>query len=355
MLTEELNAPLTYQVEFSSLKSERIRTSKTDVYMKQSPGCLLSVIVIGLNEQDRLRSSLESVLLHRPRDYGLEVFYVDSGSTDDSVEIASRIPGVEVLHLKSTQPTAAKARNVGLRHAQGRYVQLVDGDSIIQPGWMDAALAVLERTPEIVCVFGQCIEMFPEQSIYMKVCGLDWHIPPGDHRLCGGNAMWRMSVITAHGFFDETLRSGEEPDLCYRVRQQGGRIICIDAPMVTHDLGMQRFGQYWMRAETSGKGYLRVASRYWRNTEKLWLREVLRHFAEPLIWMIIFLFGWWLGAMLGGLALLAAWWGIRAVRIGYTVRNRVANFTDALMYGLHCQFVCLPLALGQLKALFGLK
>lgn len=321
--------------------------------MEHNTKPLLSVVVIGLNEEARLKSSLESVFTCRPKGYNLEVLYVDSGSTDRSIEIASRIQGIKVLHLNNAHPSAAKARNEGLRGLRGCYVQLVDGDSIVQPGWMDAALAVLERTPEIACVFGQCIEMFPEQSIYMKLCGLDWYIPPGDHRLCGGNAMWRMSIIAAHGFFDETLRLGEEPDLCYRVRQQGGRIVCIDAPMVTHDLGMHRFGQYWRRAETSGKGYIRVASRYWRNTEKLWLREVLRNFAEPLIWVVIFLFGWWLGALPGGLALLAGWWGIRAVQIGYTLRSRVANFTDALMYGLHCQFVCLPLAFGQLKAFFG--
>lgn len=316
---------------------------------------LLSVVVIGLNEEARLKESLESVFRCRPEGYDLEVIYVDSGSIDRSVEIANAIQGVEVLHLNSAQPSAAKARNVGLRRARGRYVQLVDGDSVIQPRWMDAALAVLERTPEIACVFGQCIEMFPEQSIYMKVCELDWHIPPGDHRLCGGNAMWRMSIIAAQGFFDETLRLGEEPDLCYRVRQQGGRVVCIDAPMVKHDLGIVRFGQYWRRGEKSGKAYLGLASRNWRNREKLWLREVLRNFAEPLAWAAIFLLGWRLGGLAEGLLMLSGWWCIRGVWIGYAVRNRCRNFGDALMYGLHCQFLRLPLALGQLKACLGSK
>jgi glycosyltransferase involved in cell wall biosynthesis len=316
---------------------------------------VLSVVVIGLNEEARLRSSLESVIACMPQGCDFEVFYIDSGSTDRSVEIASSIPGVEVLHLGSSQPSAARARNVGLRRARGQYVQLVDGDSVIQPGWIGTAVAALEGTPGIACVFGQCVEMFPEQSIYMRVCSLDWQIPPGDHRLCGGNAMWKMPVIAAHGFFDETLRLGEEPDLCYRVRQQGGRIVCIDAPMVKHDLGILRFGQYWKRAENSGKGYARVASRYWRNAEKLWLRELLRNFAEPLLWPVFFLTGWSLGGLPGALALLAGWWCARAVRIARYVRTRTANFADALLYGLHCQLVCVPLALGQVKAFLGSK
>lgn len=314
---------------------------------------LLSVVVIGLNEQDRLKASLDAIVGRRPKGYDLEVLYVDSGSTDRSVEIASAVPGVEVLHLNSGEPSAARARNVGLRRARGRYVQLVDGDSVIQPGWIDKALGILEREPEISCVFGRCIEMYPDQSVYMKVCGLDWHIPPGERRFCGGNSMWRMSVIAENDFFDEDIRVGEEPDLCYRVRHKGGRILCVDAPMVTHDLGMRRFGQYWNRGVNSGKGYASIATRFWRNPEKLWFREMLVNFAEPTAWLAIFLLGWHLFDWRGAAALIVAWWLMRALQIAYTVRKRKLGLGNALMYGLHCQFVRFPVAIGQLKALFG--
>jgi GT2 family glycosyltransferase len=314
---------------------------------------LLSVVVIGLNEQDRLKDSLEAIFANRPAGRELEVIYVDSGSTDRSVEIAKGVPAVQVLQLGPGPRSAARARNMGLRHARGSCVQLVDGDSVIQPGWLDAALAMLERRPDAACVFGQCIEMYPDQSIYMKLCGLDWHIPAGDYRLCGGNAMWRTAVIAEHGFFDETLKAGEEPDLCYRVRHQGGKIVCVDAPMVTHDLGMRRFSQYWKRAEGSGKGYAKVASRYWRNNEKLWLREVLLNFAEPLVWLVVFAVGWLWNGFPGGLALLLGWWGTRTLQIAYAMRSRRLDLPHALMYGLHCQFVRLPVAIGQLKSLLG--
>ena len=66
--------------------------------------------------------------------------------------------------------------------------ELVDGDSVIQPGWIDKVLDILERQPEISCVFGRCIEMYPDQSVYMKVCGLDWNATPGERRFCGGKA-----------------------------------------------------------------------------------------------------------------------------------------------------------------------
>lgn len=312
---------------------------------------LLSVVVIGLNEEARLQSALHAVFATCPSHCQLEVFYVDSGSQDRSVAIAEAVPGVQVLRLQTQRPSAAKARNLGLSRVQGQFVQLIDGDSVLQPGWLGAALRTLETTPDVACVFGQCVEAFPEQSVYMRVCGLDWHIPAGDHRLCGGNSMWRREVIAANSYFDETLQLGEEPDLCYRVRQQGHRIVCLDVPMVLHDLAMITFKQYWKRGEATGKAYARVASRYWRLPEKMWLRETLRNFAEPMAWLFIAAVGAWLGGFWGALGGLLGWWSLRALKIAMVARVRASSWANSLLYGLHCQFMRLPVVVGQVKGL----
>jgi GT2 family glycosyltransferase len=315
----------------------------------------LSVIVIGLNEEERLGEALASVFAGRPPGVSLDVCYVDSGSCDRSVEIASGLPGVSVLHLNTTRPSAAKARNAGLRQATGAYVQLLDGDSVLQPGWLKNALDYLEANSAAACVFGQCLEMNPEQSVFMRVCGLDWHVPPGDHRLCGGNAMWRREVLEHAGFFDESLHLGEEPDLCYRVRQDGWRICCIEQPMVKHDLGMVSFRQYWQRGINSGKAYARVAMRYWKREEKLWLYEVARNFLEPASWLGLFLLVAWNFGWMAGAAALVCWWTLRALRTAMKVRERVAGWGDAFLYGLHTQFIRLPVVVGQLKALTSMR
>jgi len=315
---------------------------------------LLSVVVIGLNEQDRLRESLEAVFAQRPRGYEIEVLYVDSGSTDRSVEIAGAVPGVEVLHLTGGRPSAARARNVGLRRARGEFVQLIDGDSVIQHGWFDRALEILNAQPDASCVFGRCSEMFPDQSIYMKVCGFDWLGPEGDRRYCGGNAMWRLSTVAKHGYFDERIRSGEEPELCYRVRHSGGRIICIDVPMVKHDLGMRHFSQYWARAINVGRGVASIALRFCHETERLWLREMIVNFLEPVIWIALLATGWSIFDANAGLAILVIWWLLRAVQISYSARRLRMGVVEGIIYGLHCQFVRLPLAIGQLTTLLDL-
>jgi len=323
--------------------------------MANTPGSLLlSVVVIGLNEEARLQTALQAVFDTRPVGCTLEVLYVDSGSKDRSVAIAEAMPGVQVLLLQAARPSAAKARNLGLAHARGHFVQLIDGDSVLQPGWLEAAVQTLEATLGIACVFGQCVEAFPEQSIYMRVCGLDWHIPAGDHRLCGGNSMWRRDVIAAHGFFDEALQLGEEPDLCYRVRQQGHRIVCLDRPMVLHDLAMTTFKQYWNRGEATGKAYARVAARYWRLPEKMWLRETLRNFAEPFLWLVVAAVGAWLGGGWWALGALVGWWLLRALKIAIGARARSSGWAGGMLYGLHCQLMRLPVVVGQVKGLLEL-
>lgn len=339
------------QMRFLASDPSKLENSALDTPLNDHRRPLISVVVIGLNEEKRLKASLEAVFACSPEGCGLEVIYVDSGSADRSVDIASGVSGVDVQHLQGGKPSAARARNVGLRRARGQYVQLVDGDSVIQPGWLDRALEVLESDGSISCVFGHCIEMYPQQSIYMKVCGLDWHMAPGERRLCGGNSMWRMSVIIENGFFDENIRLGEEPELCYRVRQKGGRILCIDVPMVTHDLGMHRFDQYWKRSVDSGKAYASIAMRFRKNTEKMWLREMLINFVEPGAWVLLFAGGWLLMGLTPAIATIVGWWLIRGLQIANTLKKRKLGLGTAFMYGLHCQFARLPVAVGQLKAL----
>jgi len=319
------------------------------------PERLLSVVVIGLNEAACLVAALRSVFATVPPGWRLEVFYVDSGSRDNSVALALGVEGVEVIHLNDPAPSAAKARNKGIGLARGEYIQLVDGDSILQRGWLEGAIRLLDADSSVACTFGHCVESNGQRSVYMRVCGLDWHVPPGDRRYSGGNAMWRRPVLQGSGGFNPALPVGEEPDLCYRVRQQGWRIVCIDAPMVKHDLGMYTFAQYWRRAVNSGKAYALVASRYWLNREKFWLYELLRNFAEPLLWIVVMSAGFRVGGLPIGIAALMAWWSLRVLRIAIKVRRRAGTLADAILYGLHIQAIRIPMLIGQLTALLRVR
>src|SRR3954471_704047 len=97
----------------------------------------IGVVAIGRNEGDRLRACLASAL----RDCA-HVIYVDSGSTDGSVELAREL-GAQVVELDLSIPfTAARARNAGFEKLisiapEVEFVQFVDGDCEIVEGWIE--------------------------------------------------------------------------------------------------------------------------------------------------------------------------------------------------------------------------
>jgi len=312
---------------------------------------LISIIVIGLNEEKNLKECLSSIFESSlGGDEKLEIVYVDSGSIDNSIAIAKSFYNVKVISLQDSPPSAAKGRNLGASITKGDYIQFVDGDSALDKNWIKMALQALELDQSKGVVFGAIEEVDNKNTIYSKVCRFDWYTPPGDYRLCGGNAMWRRDIFIKAGGFDSTLSAGEEPDLCYKVRQNGHRIVCLDAPMVKHDLDMNSFKEYWLRSIRSGYAYSVIAMRFMNMEEKLWLKETIRNFLDPLLWVIIILSGFSIG-WLASLSLLFAFISYRIIRIIKNVQQRTTSLTDALLYGLHIQFSRLPLALGQIKGL----
>lgn len=211
----------------------------------------IGLVLIGRNEGERLLRCLASV-----PDNVAAVVYVDSNSSDDSV-MQARKAGAHVVELDLSRPfTAARARNAGYealsRVASVAFVQFVDGDCEIQPGWIEAAHDFLQQTPKAAVVCGRRRERFPEASVYNRLCDDEWDTPIGSAKACGGDAMMRCLAFDAVEGFDPTLIAGEEPELCVRLRKAGWDIWRIDREMTLHDADMTRFGQWWQRARRGG-------------------------------------------------------------------------------------------------------
>jgi len=314
----------------------------------------ISIVVIGLNEEKRLKDCLASAVLSVVDGYDYEIIYVDSGSTDRSVEIANSYPAVKVVDLNDSHPSAAKARNLGVSMTTGDFIQFIDGDSALDKDWLRKALPTLNSDESIGAVFGSIEEVGDKKSIYMKACQFDWYTPPGDYRLCGGNALWRRSVFEKVGLFDGELIAGEEPDLCFRVRQQGYRLVCLDLPMVKHDLDMNNFKDYWNRSVRSGIAYATIAMRFRKTDEKLWLNEMFRNFIDPFVWLLILLSGVFY-AWFPAFVLLLIFLVYRIGKVVIKTRSRSDSLLDVLLYALHTQFSRIPLAYGQIIGLFSIS
>lgn len=283
----------------------------------------IAAITIGRNEGARLIACLESL-----QGQFETVVYVDSGSSDGSVEAARQL-GASVVSLDMNQPfTAARARNAGRQHLREldvdpQFIQFLDGDCVLDPEWLNAAQNEFSRHPDVAVVCGRRRELYPNASIYNHLIDREWDTPIGEADACGGDALMRVSAFDAASGYNPNLIAGEEPELCVRLRQAGLKIMRIDAEMTLHDAALTRFGQWWMRAKRAGFAYANGAALHGAPPERHYVRERKRALIWGLVLPIVTIVG--LAISVWALLLLLIWplQVLRLVRRGHDLPEAV--------------------------------
>lgn len=197
----------------------------------------LSYVIIGKNAQSSIARLLDSVLANTPSRLSAEIIYVDSASTDSTIEIVTQYP-VTIVQLSVDQPLCASAgRYVGCQYATGSLICFLDSDMELLDGWLERALIELETNPQVAVVAGVVLD---SDSALPAEC-----VPPVDYSLysnpqvkdvrhVGGAALCRRSILTLVGSWNPFIISDEEPELCLRIRRAGYRVTRLEYPMVRH-------------------------------------------------------------------------------------------------------------------------
>lgn len=282
----------------------------------------IGVVLIGRNEGERLVRCLHSV-----EGLSAPTVYVDSNSSDHSVANA-QAAGVQVVALDMSKPfSAARARNAGVERLLEQspdieFIQFLDGDCELEPGWIAAAFAFLDRNPKTAVVCGRRRERFPEASTYNLLCDMEWDTPIGSALFFGGDALVRRTAFVAVGGYNPALIAGEEPDLSIRLRQIGWEIWRIDQPMTLHDADIKHFTQWWMRNIRGGHAYAEGFHMHGAPPENFCRHAVMSNYiwAMPLMWPL---------------------WPLLWLRVLIARSN--------IRYATFITLAKIPLALGQLK------
>ena len=260
----------------------------------------VGLVVIGRNEGKRFVACLASMPI------GVPAVYVDSGSTDASVANAEEAE-VHVVHLSNDVGfTAARARNLGWRtlvkmFPNLEFVQFVDGDCALDPGWLSEALVAINQYDRLAVVFGRRRERHPELSFYNGQCDREWDVPVGEVLSCGGDALMRVAALAQVGGYNDRLIAGEEPDLCLRMRSLGWRIRRIEAEMTLHDASILTFGGWWQRAKRAGHAYAEHVFIHGRSSIPTWFRALVSMLVWAFIFPSVIIFGLVLGFISSGI------------------------------------------------------
>jgi cellulose synthase/poly-beta-1,6-N-acetylglucosamine synthase-like glycosyltransferase len=218
------------------------------------------IVIIARNEGERFRRAVASCA-------GLArcVVFADSGSSDGSAAHA-RSMGVEVVELERpwSQP---RGRNAGLRRLlelapEVHYVFFMDGDCELVPAFLQAGRAFLERDPRLGAVCGRRLELRPQDSVYNRLVDMEWNTAVGEGE-CGGDMLVRAEALKPLQGYREGMVSGEDFELCHRLRLAGWRVQRIDADMTRHDVGIRRFGAWWKRHARGGYSFAHAAALNW--------------------------------------------------------------------------------------------
>jgi glycosyltransferase involved in cell wall biosynthesis len=317
--------------------------------MNEQP--ILSVVVIGRNEGERLVRCLRSVIAMEPPAGGpVEIIYVDSASTDNSVEQA-RDFGSKVIQVNPAHPCASVGRNAGWRVARAAIVLFLDGDTILAPDFVAEAWRQFDD-PNVAVVFGNRREINTEDSIYNRVLDLDWIAGPGAVEFCGGDTLIRRAVVERINGYDESLIAGEDAEVCYRIRALGYKIVHIGRRMTGHDLAIHRFSQYWRRSLRTGHAYAEISERFCHSATPVWSREARRNRLQGAVMLAIVAGSPILSLATRSLLPIAAAIAITAalsVRTAIRTRWKCADLSTRLLYGLHSHLGQIPIWFGQLK------
>src|SRR4029077_18856012 len=116
--------------------------------------------------------------------------------------------------------------------------------------------------------------LYPDQTIYNRLADLEWNLPIGQVKACGGNAMIRVEAFRQAKGYDASIIAAEDDELCLRIRREGWIVLRIDADMTLHDMAMTRFSRWFRRALRCGHAYAAGAVRYGRTAERHFVRQL---------------------------------------------------------------------------------
>jgi GT2 family glycosyltransferase len=233
----------------------------------------ISIVIVSYNVREYLKGCLESILRHSSP-LTVEVIVVDNHSEDGSVEMVRReFPSVKLI-ANDGNYGFARANNQGMREGEGRYVLLLNPDTLLWEDTLSATHDYMEKHLEVGCVgiktYTASGSIFPNGSSFpaawkvmakflmvKKMLPNKWirkHFSRSVGRLfsyyadreverevdmVGGFFMFiRREVIDTVGLMDENyFLEIEDSDWCIRMKRRGWKVMYIPYASFTHLIG----------------------------------------------------------------------------------------------------------------------
>ncbi len=248
----------------------------------------LSVIILSYNTEELLKNCLLSIFKSKLGKYTMEVIVVDNNSSDGSRKYLKKLKvkndKLKVI-LNNKNLGYSGGNNVGLKHAQGKYVLFLNSDTEVTSDAFKLVLDYMEENPKVGALTPKtilfsggmdpdCHRGFPTPwASVTYFLGLESLFPQSKffgqyhqhykdlskvHEMDAGFGTFmltRKKIMDKLGGWDDNyFFYGEDLDLFYRIKEEGWKVVFYPKPIVTHYKGASS----GLRKESEKMGVLKV-------------------------------------------------------------------------------------------------
>ncbi|KKU47428.1 MAG: Glycosyl transferase family 2 [Candidatus Woesebacteria bacterium GW2011_GWF2_46_8] len=260
----------------------------------------LSVIIVNLNTKKLTEDCIKSILSEGSQ-ISKEIIVVDNGSSDGSVEVLRRLKKEGKIDLVENKGNFgyAKANNQGIRRAKGKYLLLLNNDTIVHKGALGELVDFAGKTPSAGVVGSKLLNIdgtlqascyrFPTltnaiKEYWLGEKGLFGKYAPKGKKpvavdaLVGAAFLITPAAFKKVGILDERYFAYfEDVDYCRKVWQKGLKVYYLPSSEIMHYHGatfkkMAKREDQWRKLIPGSKIYHGVVKHYVINTI-LWLGQ----------------------------------------------------------------------------------
>lgn len=203
---------------------------------------MIDVVIVAKNEKRHLGAVLSGIRDQKYISEQIEIFVVDNGSIDATVEIARS----HQAHVIQCTGRLGKARNAGIKCGANKLVAFLDAHCVPSSNWAESLAATFTNRTDLGAVMGSienvserpATAMLAKNSIFASpeklrqntVSGLNSPLP----WIPTGNCMYTREALEDVGGFDETLFRCEDTDLSWKVILRGYQVGYVPEAKATH-------------------------------------------------------------------------------------------------------------------------
>ncbi len=227
---------------------------------------LVSVVIPAYNCAEHIAEALDSALA---QDYAnKEIIVIDDGSTDDTVQVLETYAD-QIRLIKQENSGSAVARNRGIEESRGELIAFLDSDDLWLPGKLSLQVAYLAAHPETGLVYNNWLEWNVDESGQYTLPTIP-PIPENQFEIIESKSGWiynqlindcivhttaalvRREILEQSGYFDPSLRKGQDYDLWFRI----SRLTRIDKLAATLSLYRINLKSITFNPRSTNYGYL---------------------------------------------------------------------------------------------------